>query len=286
MSRTSPRRPARRGAARRRGGAAAARPAPRRPRGYCAKGTGVTVVVDNGPLGGGTSIGCDPSGANTAGLHRRAPGRVPADLRAAAAGLRVQGRRGARASASCGNTPPADAYWGLFWSDGKSGTWTYSSVGHRLAEGARRRLHRLAVPGQQRPAAPGAAPVSPAASAAPKPTSRSRAAADGAARPRAGRRRRRRRQADRGRGAAGRLLGRDGRAAGRRAGTDGAAGDGAARRRPSRRPGPTASATGKRAASASGRRRHPEPSTGDRDRRRPRPSRPRRPASASGETSA
>ena len=30
---------------------------------------------------------------------------------------------------TCGNTPPTDAYWGLFWSDGQSGTWSYSSVG-------------------------------------------------------------------------------------------------------------------------------------------------------------
>ena len=29
----------------------------------------------------------------------------------------------------CVNTPPADAYWGLWWSDGKTGEWTYSSLG-------------------------------------------------------------------------------------------------------------------------------------------------------------
>ena len=29
----------------------------------------------------------------------------------------------------CVNTPPADAYWSLWWSDGKSGHWTYSSTG-------------------------------------------------------------------------------------------------------------------------------------------------------------
>jgi hypothetical protein len=29
----------------------------------------------------------------------------------------------------CVNTPPSDAYWSLWWSDGKSGTWTYSSAG-------------------------------------------------------------------------------------------------------------------------------------------------------------
>ena len=37
-----------------------------RPAGRCAAGTGVTVVVDYGPLGGGTQIGCDPTGAGKA----------------------------------------------------------------------------------------------------------------------------------------------------------------------------------------------------------------------------
>ena len=30
--------------------------------GRCPRGTGVTVVVDFGPLGGGVQIGCDPDG--------------------------------------------------------------------------------------------------------------------------------------------------------------------------------------------------------------------------------
>ena len=96
--------------------------------GYCARGTGVTVVVDNGSLGGGTSVRCDPQGANTSGSTvvprsgypltyvQRQPGFV----------CRVGG---APASANCVGTPPSDAYWGLFWSDGKSGTWSYASVG-------------------------------------------------------------------------------------------------------------------------------------------------------------
>ena len=28
----------------------------------------------------------------------------------------------------CVNTPPSDAYWSLWWSDGSSGRWTYSTV--------------------------------------------------------------------------------------------------------------------------------------------------------------
>ena len=140
--------------------------------GYCAKGSGVTVVVDNGPLGGGSSVGCDPNGANTAGSTvvpragysltyvQRQPGFV----------CKVAG---APASATCGNTPPADAYWGLFWSDGTSGTWSYSSVG----------IGSLKVPaggfigwrfqGSDARTAPGPDPVSPAGSgggSSPKPT--------------------------------------------------------------------------------------------------------------------
>ena len=30
---------------------------------------------------------------------------------------------------ACFNTPPADAYWSLWWSDGKSGKWAFSSMG-------------------------------------------------------------------------------------------------------------------------------------------------------------
>ncbi len=36
---------------------------------------------------------------------------------------------GTPSSDPCVNTPPSDAYWSLWWSDGKSGTWSYSSAG-------------------------------------------------------------------------------------------------------------------------------------------------------------
>lgn len=38
---------------------------------------------------------------------------------------------GVPADDPCVNTPPATAYWGLFYSDGRSGSWTYSSLGAR-----------------------------------------------------------------------------------------------------------------------------------------------------------
>lgn len=98
--------------------------------GYCARGTGATVVVDRGSLGGGTSIGCDPAGANTSGSTVVPRAGFPLTYVARQPGFvcRVAGLPDASRE-SCGNTPPADAYWGLFWSDGKSGSWSYSSVG-------------------------------------------------------------------------------------------------------------------------------------------------------------
>ncbi len=42
----------------------------------------------------------------------------------------------------CVNTPPADAYWGLWWSDGTTGKWTYSSLGAASLARARRRVRR------------------------------------------------------------------------------------------------------------------------------------------------
>ena len=136
--------------------------------GYCAKGSGVTVVVDDGALGGGTSMGCDPQGANTAGSTVVPRAGFPLTYVQKQPGF-VCRVNGAPASASCGNTPPADAYWGLFWSDGKSGSWTYSSVG----------IGSLKVPAggfigwrwqnSNSRANPGTAPVSPVA-ASPRPT--------------------------------------------------------------------------------------------------------------------
>ena len=94
----------------------------------CSTGHGVSVVVDHHQLGGGVSTVCDGGGGghyadrlfedNGFALTyvQRQPGFV----------CRVNG---APSDDPCVNTPPADAYWGLWWSDGKSGSWTYSSVG-------------------------------------------------------------------------------------------------------------------------------------------------------------
>lgn len=100
-------------------------PAPAAAAGFCTHG-GVSVVVDFGALGGGVRTGCDATGnrnaakafANTGHpltYAQRQPGFV----------CRVDG---VPSSDPCVNTSPADAYWGLYWSDGTSG-WKYSTLG-------------------------------------------------------------------------------------------------------------------------------------------------------------
>jgi hypothetical protein len=85
----------------------------------CPKGSGVTVVV-------GSRVSCDADGGGPAAKNftgtghsltyvQRQPGFV----------CKVDGAP----DISCVNTPPADHYWGLFWSTGTSGSWTYASSG-------------------------------------------------------------------------------------------------------------------------------------------------------------
>lgn len=152
-------------------GPVATAPAAQAAAGYCPRGTGVTVVVDNGAAGGGSSVRCDPGGAGTVAstVVPRAGYPLTYVVRQPGFVCRVAGRP---ASAPCQNTPPANAYWGLFWSDGRSGTWNYANVGvgslkvpaggfigFRWQSGGR--------------TAPGPAPVGPAAATpAPKPTPR------------------------------------------------------------------------------------------------------------------
>lgn len=90
-------------------------------------GDGVMVVVDFHQLGGGLQQVCDVDGA----------GQVAAALFEANgfALTYVQRQPGfvcrindVPADDPCVNTPPANAYWGLFWSDGASG-WSYATQG-------------------------------------------------------------------------------------------------------------------------------------------------------------
>lgn len=87
-------------------------------------GSGVNVVVDFGALGGGVQKACDPGGAGKPGqqvfpaagftLDYLQPGYVCQVSSKPAQGKPCQA---------------TDAYWGLFWSDGKSGKWSYATQG-------------------------------------------------------------------------------------------------------------------------------------------------------------
>lgn len=99
-------------------------PAPADAAGYCS-GSGVNVVVDFGARGGGIQKGCDGSGNHNAaqafentGHHLTYASNQPGFV------CRVDG---VPAADPCVNTSPANAYWGLYWSDGTSG-WRYASV--------------------------------------------------------------------------------------------------------------------------------------------------------------
>ncbi|GAW51330.1 MULTISPECIES: hypothetical protein [unclassified Nocardioides] len=93
----------------------------------CSSADGVSVVVDFHELGGGVRTACVPDGG-----EQRASSLFPA----AGFPLTYVQRQpgfvctvsGAPADDPCVNTPPADAYWGLWWSDGRSGSWTYAST--------------------------------------------------------------------------------------------------------------------------------------------------------------
>lgn len=93
----------------------------------CTSDAGVSVVVDSGALGTGIATVCDSGSGEVASTRFEQSGfaltyaqRMPGFV------CRVNG---VPASDPCVNTSPVDAYWGLFWTDGKSGTWTYATLG-------------------------------------------------------------------------------------------------------------------------------------------------------------
>lgn len=89
---------------------------------------GVTAVVDFGALGGGVQEKCVADGAgrpawdvfDDAGFTLTEVQQYPGAV------CRVLGKP---ANDPCYRMPPANAYWGLFWSDG--GGWVYSTKGAR-----------------------------------------------------------------------------------------------------------------------------------------------------------
>jgi hypothetical protein len=94
----------------------------------CAVGTGVTVVVDYGGLKGGTKIGCDPDGAGRRGSDVVPAAGFPLEYVTNEPGFVCSISNKPDPVKSCHRTPPASAFWGLYWSDG-SGGWNWSSSG-------------------------------------------------------------------------------------------------------------------------------------------------------------
>ena len=135
----------------------------------CTGSTGVTVVVDHHQLGGGVQQACDADGGGRAASTVFPDSGFPLTYVQRQPGF-VCRVAGAPSNDPCVNTPPASAYWSLWWSDGKSGTWTYASTG----------VGSLTVPdggyvafswqGQDGKAAPGVTPTPRAASSSPSPS--------------------------------------------------------------------------------------------------------------------
>lgn len=144
----------------------------------CSSDAGVSVVVDSGALGGSIATLCDSGSGEVASTRFEQSGftltyaqRMPGFV------CRVNG---VPASDPCVNTSPADAYWGLFWTDGVSGTWNYASLGATSLDvpdggavalawqqGTARRMPGVAAPVQ------GAPSPTPTTKPAPTPTDKS-----------------------------------------------------------------------------------------------------------------
>ncbi len=94
----------------------------------CADAGGVSVVVDFREVGGGLATGCDADGGGKSAATLFADAGFALEYVQRQPGF-VCRVNGAPAAASCVSTPPANAYWGLYWSNGTSGSWSYSSLG-------------------------------------------------------------------------------------------------------------------------------------------------------------
>jgi hypothetical protein len=92
----------------------------------CGTASGVSVVVDFHQLGGGVQTFCDAGGAGEyAATQFEDAGHTLTYVNGEPFVCQVD----SEPDTQCARTPPANAYWSLWWSDGKSGTWKYSSTG-------------------------------------------------------------------------------------------------------------------------------------------------------------
>ncbi|WP_151081600.1 hypothetical protein [Nocardioides cynanchi] len=93
----------------------------------CSSARGVSVVVDFHQLGGGVQASCDAGGAGEyAAAQFEDAGHTLTYVQNEPFVCRVDG---VPSTDPCVRTPPADAYWSLWWSDGTSGTWHFATTG-------------------------------------------------------------------------------------------------------------------------------------------------------------
>ena len=94
----------------------------------CPGTSGVTVVVEFHELGRGSAQTCvaDGGGHTADRLLKDAGYSLDYVQRFPGFVCRLDGLP---ADDPCVNTPPDDAYWSLWWSDGTTGKWTYASLG-------------------------------------------------------------------------------------------------------------------------------------------------------------
>ncbi|MER7169415.1 hypothetical protein ABT336_25570 [Micromonospora sp. NPDC000207] len=112
-------------------GLVAADPAPQAAQAApCTGTTGVTVVVDYGPLGGGVQVGCHVGDPATGLAALQGAGfTVTGTARWGLAFVcRINGQP-TSATEPCVNTPPATAYWSYWHAAGSGSPWTYSTSG-------------------------------------------------------------------------------------------------------------------------------------------------------------
>ncbi|RYB95281.1 hypothetical protein EUA93_13605 [Nocardioides oleivorans] len=103
-------------------------PAPSASAATCTSSGGVSVVVDFRELGGGVITGCaaDGGGKSAAAIFQSVGITLTYAQQSPGFVCRVNG---APAADPCRNTSPANATWGLWWSDGTKAAWTYSPYG-------------------------------------------------------------------------------------------------------------------------------------------------------------
>ena len=136
----------------------------------CTSTTGVTVLADFEQLGGGVPTTCVADGGGKAASTLFESAGLPLTYAQRQPGFVCQ-VSGQPAGDPCVNASPADAYWGLWWSNGDPGsTWTYSSLGVTSLKVPAGGLVAFAWDQVEGDAVPAASASRPAAASSPSPT--------------------------------------------------------------------------------------------------------------------